>query len=374
MGTAMATNETNSTGSTLQGAMVTMMAIGLVVQLAILGLLIWLVAGGAATGSPKDVPPTADQSKTETHGRVMDSEARDGRTEPTSKPNEITLVRNLPPMIPDSDRDLTWYSAGDELFALEATVIANYGGIPPAATFRVPGRGSVETMEGSALYPGSRVQVLKISSNLVVVSNGTSERDLAVPRNPLGGFAPSEVKAAQPAATNPGGNIPDTPDGASMIRPTDPRLEALLRAKGLLPDSVTTDAAAPTAQPQPRIEGSAVTGTRSIAEAYPAGDWEGFIRELRQSLIKTVLMLDTFDNAYRPSGIEVANIFESDAILFDFLRLEAGDVIVGVSGTPVRSKRELDAAMRDQKFESEVRMQVNRAGEVIDLVVKKFPQ
>jgi hypothetical protein len=373
----MATNESGSQSNTLQGAMVTMMAVGLVVQLAILGLLVWLVAGNSSVQ-----PSHRDLDGNEA---VPSSKANEGTSEADSNPgsagspgasqNAITLLRTLPPMIPDSERDLTWYSAGDELFALEATVTANYGGIPGAAIFRVPGRGSVESEEGMSLYPGSRIRVLKVTPDMVVVSNGIAERDLFVPRRPTsvlrGGTA--RQPSGQPVVSNDNGGIPDAPDGASMIRPTDPRLDALLRAKGLAPNQATSDTA-PAATTQPRVESSTIAGTRAIAESYPAADWEAFIKELRQSLLKTVLLLDTFDDRLRPSGVEVANIFESDDVLFQFLRLEAGDVIVGIGGKPVWSKKDMDTGLRDQAFESEIRIQVDRNGEILDLVVKKFPQ
>jgi len=391
----MATNETTSgggSGGAMQGAMLTMMALGLMVQVATLGVLIWFVAGN---GQRQEAPRPMAEAKDAKQEPA--TPATNGSLQIPGTPNvansdawhlgkplgPITLVRNLPSMIPDADREYTWYSSGDELFALESTMTANFGGLTGAATFRVPGRGSVEVGEGEQLYSGSSVKVLKVTENIVVVSNGVSERDLSVPR-PAGSSVRTSMGPDVNPIAAPGDTVAasvDVPDGSSLIRPMDPRLEAIAEAfrkkmegESTNPPPAERDATPSTAMPPSDTRPDAPSGDRRVSESYPAADWENFQRELRDSMKRSVMLKDMFDANYRPSGVEVAKFLDTDAILFNFLRIEAGDIIIGIGGQRVSSKADLEARLKTGKFEKEITFQVERGDEIVDVVVKKFPQ
>lgn len=383
--------------SPLLGALVAMMGLSLLVQIATLIVVVWFFAsGGLARQAETDGRGRsgAEAGAASGAGSLADSRLKPNVAEtggvgfsPTRGPGPIQVLKELPPIIPESERDLVWYSAGDELFALQATGNFNFPGAINLASFRVPGRGTVDVEQGNNLYPGSQVTLLRVVAGRAVVGNSFGERELVVPSTGFGGLSMNPDSGSRSKVTSD-----PYPDMTKLDRPIDPRFAALADSLGndpalqkmygkqtgeataipTAPDPTATEAAE--AAPTRPIETLAdAVANRPIVETYHAKDWRSYLFELRSALNRSVIIREWFDAQYRPNGVELTRIPDIDLPLFTVLKLEEGDRVVGINGTTVVGKQDFTRLVEETPFASTIRFDVIRAGKPLEVRVDRVP-
>ncbi len=362
-----------SGGSAAFGAIVALLSFSVLLQLAAVVLLVMLLMGERNDGSPI---PTA-QSREGSADTSAQNHPNDGT--PVASDLRIRPASELPRSMPETERSFAWYTVGDELFSIDSTTISSLPHLANSASIRVHGRGLLMVKEGTKLFPDSRVRLDRVSGNRVTVSTAEDSREISA--TSTGGMQWSDAPRSMIGASS------EDPPIKVEDRSKDPRVAELIEdMKATRPDlhrpeagstspATVGDAATRPITPEPDT-GLGPTGLplgKPVVMTYPARDWNNFVVEVRDALTGGVLVLDSFDNNYKPNGVTLKT-FIDDAPLFAYLKVEEGDRVTAVNGVPVMNKFQFDEQIRGNAFKNSISLTVAREGREVPVRLDKFPQ